>query len=57
MRQLHYKQLPGSKIGRDHRVSNFLLDSTYKMPDPGKYDQVPFADKRLGSANYGFGSD
>jgi hypothetical protein len=56
MRQLHYKTLTGSKMGKDARKSYFLLDSTYKNPNPDSYTLINFADGRLGAPNFGFGS-
>lgn len=43
MRQSHYNNLTGSKMGKDNRISDFLLDPTHKMPEPGMYNQVNFA--------------
>ena len=38
-RELHYKTIPGSKMGRDMRLSNhFLHTSSYKKQEPGQYN-------------------
>ena len=55
MRQSHYDNLSGSKIGRDQRKSFFLYDSTHYSP-LGRYNSIDFASRTLGAPNYGFGS-
>lgn len=58
-RALHYSTLPGSKIGKDKRISNhFLHTNSYKKQDPGRYAQHDFAgNKLMGVPNFSFGRD
>jgi hypothetical protein len=47
-RALHYKTLPGSKIGKDMRKSDhFLHTSSYKKQEPGQYNLHNFAGNEL----------
>ena len=58
-RALHYRSIPGSKMGKDDRKSNhFLHTSSYKKQEPGRYDLHNFANNELmGVPKYSFGKD
>ena len=58
-RALHYRTIPGSKMGKDNRKSNhFLHTSSYQKQEPGRYNQHEFANNRLmGVPNFSFGRD
>ena len=51
---LHYKSIPGSKMGKDARKSYFLKTTVSGNPDAGNYN-IPGFKKLNGSASYSFG--
>ena len=58
-RELHYKSIPGSKIGSDKRKSDhFLHTSSYKKQEPGRYSLHDFAGNDLmGVPKFSFSKD
>jgi hypothetical protein len=58
-RAMHYASIPGSKIGKDARISNhFLHTASYLKQDPGKYNQHEFPNNELmGVPRYSFSKD
>ena len=56
---LHYKKIPGSKMGTQKRMSDhFLHTSSYKKQEPGRYSLHDFAgNKLMGTPNFSFGKD
>ena len=58
-RVLHYKSIPGSKMGKDFRKSDhFLHTASYLKQNPGQYNQHNFANNELmGVPKYSFSRD
>ena len=58
-RELHYKSIPGSKMGKDMRKSDhFLHTSSYKKQTPGTYNLHNFANNEyMGVPKFSFGKD
>ena len=56
-RELHYRTIPGSKMGKDTRLSNhFIHTPSYNKQEPGRYDLHDFANNELmGVPKYSFG--
>lgn len=56
MRQLHYQNMSGSKIGTDKRKAHFLKANGHSNPGPGSYaGNTTFIDKPY-APKFGFGS-
>ena len=56
MRQLHYKNMSGSKMGTDIRKAQFLKANGHTTPGPGSYaGNTTFIDKTA-APKFGFGS-
>ena len=55
VRDKYYKNIPGSKIGKDNRKPNFLNTPYYAKPSPGQYRTFSFVEK-TDAPKYGFGS-
>ena len=58
-RAMHYRSIPGSKIGKDSRKSNhFLHTASYQKQEPGRYDLHNFANNEfMGVPKYSFSKD
>lgn len=50
---LHYKKMPGSKIGKDKRESFFLKTTVTGTPDAGLYNKPGF--DKLNRSTFSFG--
>ena len=58
-RELYYRTLPGSKIGKDARKTNFFLNTpSYKKQEPGRYEIKGFAgNDATGVPKFSFSKD
>lgn len=58
-RELYYRSLPGSKMGKDARKTNFFLNTaSYKKQEPGRYNIKGFANNELtGVPKFSFSRD
>lgn len=58
-RALHYRSIPGSKMGKDNRRSDhFLHTASYRKQEPGSYNLHNFANNELmGVPKFSFSKD